>query len=56
MVANNTATELHQESDTKAEARNEANKQEKIKVSLDSLKTPVASEAFNARVTCQRRS
>jgi hypothetical protein len=56
MVANNTATELHQESETEAEARNEANKQEKIKVSLDSLKTPAASEAFNARVTCQRRS
>lgn len=56
MVANNTATERHQEVETEAETRNETNKQEKIKVSLDSLKTPAASDAFKARVTCQRRS
>jgi polyhydroxyalkanoate synthesis regulator phasin len=56
MEATNTMSELGQPSEVEKQVHNETNKQEKIKVSLDNLKTPTASETFKARVTCQRRS
>jgi len=56
MEATNAAIKLNQQSETETQTQNETNKQEKIKVSLDNLKTPSASDAFKARVTCQRRS
>jgi hypothetical protein len=58
MEAANTMRELGQPSEVEKQVHNETNKQEKIKikVSLDNLKVPTASETFKARVTCQRRS
>lgn len=56
MEVTNTVIELNKQSETETQTQKETNKQEKIKVSLDNLKTPSASEAFKSRVTCQRRS
>jgi len=54
MEATNTAIKLNQQTET--QTQKDTNKQEKLKLSLDNLKTPSASDAFKARVTCQRRS
>ena len=56
MEATNAALKLNQQPETETPTQNETNKQQKIKVSLNNLKTPSASDAFKARVTCQRRS
>jgi hypothetical protein len=56
METTNTMSELSQPSEVEKQVHNETTNQEKIKVSLDNLKTPTASETFKARVTCQRRS
>ena len=56
MEAINTAIKLNQQSETETQTQNDTNKEDKIKVSLHNLKTPSASDAFKARVTCQRRS
>lgn len=45
-----------QSSETVKQVQDEADKQNKIKVTVDDLKIPTANEAFKARVTCQRRS
>jgi hypothetical protein len=54
MEATNTEIKLNQQTET--QTQKDTNKQEKLKLSLDNLKTPSASDAFKARVTCQRRS
>lgn len=56
MQATDAALKLNQQIQTDTQTQTETNKQEKIKVSLDNLKTPSASDTFKARVTCQRRS
>ncbi len=56
MEAINSEIELNQQSETEMQTQNKTNEQEKIKVSLDNIKIPSASDAFKARVTCQRRS
>ena len=41
---------------TEVKTQDKANKQEKMKVSINNLKVPSVKAIFEARVTCQRRS
>jgi len=48
------APEASQQSQTQPQS--DVHKGKRIKISLENLKMPSASDSFKARVTCQRRS